>query len=53
MFVKGRQPLQSKGTVVAVHRKKVLDDKSWGYQLVRVEDKQVHLKVTKTLLEVL
>lgn len=44
-FVTGRQPLQSKGTVVPVHRVQVLKDREWGYQLVRVEDKQVHLKV--------
>lgn len=44
-FVTGRQPLQSKSTVVPVHRVQALKDRVWGYQLVRVEDKQVQLKV--------
>lgn len=44
-FVTGRQPLQSKGTVVPVQRVEALRQNIWAYQLLRVEDKIVHLKV--------
>ncbi|XP_052816995.1 protein-glutamine gamma-glutamyltransferase K-like isoform X2 [Mya arenaria] len=47
-FVTGRQPLQSKGTVVTVSRIPALREPIWAYQLVRVEDKVVHLKVGTT-----
>ena len=41
----GRQPLQSKGTVVPVSRVAALRDPIWAFQLLRVEDKVAHLKV--------
>ncbi|XP_052230405.1 protein-glutamine gamma-glutamyltransferase K-like isoform X3 [Dreissena polymorpha] len=44
-FVTGRQPLQSKGTVVPVSRVAALRDPIWAFQLLRVEDKVAHLKV--------
>lgn len=43
--IPGRQPLQSKGTVVPVLRVEALRENIWAYQLLRVEDKIVHLKV--------
>ncbi|KAJ8302755.1 hypothetical protein KUTeg_019151 [Tegillarca granosa] len=44
-FVTGRQPLQSKGTVISVNKVHQLKTGQWGFQITSVEDKKVNLKV--------
>ncbi|OWF54544.1 protein-glutamine gamma-glutamyltransferase K-like isoform X1 [Mizuhopecten yessoensis] len=44
-FVTGRQPLQSKGTVVPVTKVREISPGKWGYQILGVEDKKVNIKV--------
>ncbi|KAL5022509.1 hypothetical protein ScPMuIL_001664 [Solemya velum] len=44
-FVTGRVPLQSKGTVVPVHKVKNLLSGQWGFQVLGVQEKSLTVKV--------
>ncbi|VDI23917.1 Hypothetical predicted protein [Mytilus galloprovincialis] len=44
-FVTGRQPMQSKNTVIPVTKVRNLQPGEWGYQITSTEDKKVSLKI--------
>lgn len=44
-FVTGRQPMQSKNTVIPVTKVRNLQQGEWGYQITSTEDKKVSLKI--------
>lgn len=44
-FVTGRKPIQSKGTVISVHKVRELQPGTWGYQITGVDEKKVNIKV--------
>lgn len=44
-FVTGRKPMQSKGTVISVHKAREVNPGSWGYQITEIDEKKVSIKV--------
>lgn len=44
----GSRPLQSKGTVVPVHKVDSFDSSRWGFNITEIDDKTVSLKLFST-----
>lgn len=44
-FVTGRKPMQSKGTVISVHKAREVNPGTWGYQITEIDEKKVSIKV--------